>query len=146
MIRSNLCDNSYAYIHAKETIAVLNTAAEGANPNNRKKKVAFKTCAPFIDFISRINNTQVDDAHDIDAVMSMYNLTEYTDNYSETSGCLWQFYRDEPALNNNVIINFPADDNNSNSFKFKQKITGETKNHWVKDVEIMISLKYLSNF
>ena len=78
--------------------------------------------------------------------MSMYNLTEYTDNYSETSGCLWQFYRDEPALNNNVIINFPADDNNSNSFKFKQKITGETKNHWVKDVEIMISLKYLSNF
>ena len=57
--------------------------------------------------------------------MPMYDLIEYSDSYSKTSGSSWQSYRDEPALNNNnVIIDFLADDNKSNSFKFKQKITG----------------------
>ena len=59
--------------------------------------------------------------------MLMYNLIEYSNAYSKTSVCLWQYYRDEPALDaNNNITDFPTDDNNSNSFKFKQKITGQT--------------------
>ena len=74
--------------------------------------------------------------------MPMYNLIEYSDNYSKTSGSLWQFYRDEPALNNdNVIIDFLVDGNNSNPFKFKQKITREANNNGTKDIGIMVPLK-----
>ena len=77
----------------------------------------------------------------------MYNLIEYTDTYSKTTGILWQYYRDEPALdNNNNIVDFPVNNNTSTSFKFKQQITGQTGNSGTKDVEIMIPLKYLSNF
>ena len=76
--------------------------------------------------------------------MSMHNLIEYSDNYSKTSGILGNI--DEPALNNvGIIIDFP-DANNSGSFKFKQKITGQTGNDGTKDVHIMVSLKHLSNF
>ena len=79
--------------------------------------------------------------------MPMYNLIEYSDAYSKTLGSLWQYYRDEPVLDNNGnIIYFPDDNNNSASFKFKQKITGQTGNDGRKDVEIMVPLKYLSNF
>ena len=67
-----------------------NTAAAGANANNVNKKLIFKNCAPFTNCISEINNTQVDNAKDIDIAMLMYNLIEYSDNYSETSGSLWQ--------------------------------------------------------
>ena len=97
--------------------------------------------------LTKINNTQIDDAQKIDVVMSMYNLIEYSDVYSKTSGSLWQYYRDEPALDNNGnIIDFPDGNNNSASFKFVQKITGQTGNGDTKDVEIMVPLKYLSNF
>ena len=75
--------------------------------------------------------------------MPMYNLVEYIDKYSKTSVSLWQYYRDETALNNGVIANPLA---NSASFSFKQKITGETGDDGGKDVEIIVSLKYLSNF
>ena len=129
MIRSNLSDYSGVYIHVKGTMTVTNTAAQGAAANDRNKGIIFKNCAPLINCISRINNTQIDEAHDIDVVMHMYNLFEYIDIYSKISGILWQYYKDEPDLNNNnVIINFSADDNNSNLFKFKQKITGQTNN------------------
>ena len=78
--------------------------------------------------------------------MPMYNLIEYSDTYSKTSGSLWQYYRVELARNNNgEIIDFLTD-NNSLSFKFKQKITRQTENGDKKDVETMIPLKYLSNF
>ena len=59
------------------------------------KEIIFKNCAPFTDCISEINNTQVDNAKDLDVVMLMYNLIEYSDNYSKTRGSLWQYYRDE---------------------------------------------------
>ena len=76
--------------------------------------------------------------------MPMYNLIEYRDIYSKKSGSLWQYYRDEPALDNNKnIVNFPA---NGNNFKFKPKITGQTGDNGRKDVQIMVLLKYLSNF
>ena len=101
------------------------------------KGVAFKTCAPFTNCISEINNTQVDNAKDIGIVMPMYNLIEYSDNYAKTTGSLWQYFRDEPD----------DDLEDSESFKSKIKITGKTLNNGnEKDVEIMVPLKYLSNF
>ena len=86
MLRSSLCDYSDAYILVKGNITVNNTAADGAAANNTNKKVIFKNCAPFTDCISKINNTQVANAKDIDIVMRMYNLIECSDNYSKTSG------------------------------------------------------------
>ena len=77
MLRSSLCDYSDAYILAKGNISVNNTAAAGAAANNTNK-VVFKNCSLFTDCISKINNTQVDNAKDIDVVMPMYNLIEYT--------------------------------------------------------------------
>ena len=77
----------------------------------------------------------------------MYNLIKYSDVYLKTLGSLWQYYIDETAIdNNNNIIDFPTKNNNSISFKFKQKITSQTRNGGTKDVEIMVPLKYLSNF
>ena len=86
MLRSSLCDYSDAYILAKGNITVNYTAADGASANNTNKKVIFKNCAPFTSCISKINNTQIDNAEYIDIVMPMYNLIEYSDNYSKTSG------------------------------------------------------------
>ena len=71
MIRSNLCDYSDAYIYVKGTITIRNTETAAA-PNNRNKKVIFENCVSFINCISGKNNTQVDDAHDIDVIMPMY--------------------------------------------------------------------------
>ena len=65
-----------------------------------KEIIVFKNCAYFTNCISEINNTQVDNAKDIDIVMPMYNLVEYSDNFAKTSGSLWQYYRDE--ANNNL--------------------------------------------
>ena len=79
-------DYSDAYILVKGTITVPNTAAADADANNDNKKLIFKNCAPFINCIREINKTKVDNAKDIDIVMSMYNLIEYSDNYSKTSG------------------------------------------------------------
>ena len=147
MIRSNLCDYSDSYILAKGTITDPKAAASGAAVNNNSKKVILKICAPFTDCITEINNTQVDGAQKIDVVKPMYNLIEYSDAYSKTSGSLWQLYRDEPILDNNGnIIDFPDHNKNSPSFKLKQKITGQAGNGGTKDVEIMVPLKYLSSF
>ena len=110
------------------------------------KKVVFTNCAPFTNCISGINNTQVDNAKDIDIVMPTYNLIEYSDNYSKISGSLWQYCKDLPAANKNgEIVNF-AVNNLTDSFNFKAKMTGQTGDNGTKDVEIMVSLKYLSNF
>ena len=89
MLKSRLCDYSDAYILVKGTISVNDTAAQGAVVNNNYKKVIFKNCVPFTNCISEINNTQIDNAKDIDIVMPMYNLIEYSDNYAKTTGSLW---------------------------------------------------------
>ena len=86
MLKSTLCDYSNVYILVKG-----NTSAADAVVNNTNKKVIFKNCAPFTNCISEINNTQVDNAKVIDIVMPMYNLIEYSDNYSKTSESLWQY-------------------------------------------------------
>ena len=146
MLRSSLCDYSDAYILVKENISVNNTATAAADPNNRNKKVIFKNCAPFSNCISKINNTQVDNAEYLDIVTPMYNLIEYGNNYSKTSVSLWQYCKEIPAVNNVADI---ADFNGANatdSFNFKTKITGQTNNDGRIDVEIMVPLKYLSNF
>ena len=90
MLKSSLCDYSDAYIPVKGTISVNNTAAQSAVANNTNKRVIFKTCAPFTNCISEINNTQIDNAKDIDIVMPMFNLIEGSDNYVKTTGSLWQ--------------------------------------------------------
>ena len=92
ILMSSLCDYSDAYILVKGNITVNNTAADGAAANNTDKKVIFKNCAPFTNCISKINNTQTDNAEYIDIVMPMYNL--------KTSGSLWQYCKDIPAVNN----------------------------------------------
>ena len=89
MLKSSFCDYRDVYILVKGTITVANTVvatAAAKNVNKTMSKVIFKNCAPFTDCISEINNTQVDNAKDIDVVMPMYNLVEYSDNYSKTSG------------------------------------------------------------
>ena len=139
MLKSSLCDYSDAYILVKGKITIAgagdDTAARQGDEGDQG--VAFKNCAPFTICISEINNTQIDNFKDIDIVMPMYNLIEYSDNYAKTSGNLWQYYRDEP--NDNLA--------NSESFNSKIKITGKTPNNGnEKDVEIMVPLKYLSNF
>ena len=143
MLKSRLCDYSNAYILVKGTITVNNTAAAA---NNTNKKVIFKNCAPFTNYISETNNTQVDNAKDIDIVMPMYNLIEYSDNYAKTSGSLWQYCKDIPARNNNNEIDDFTGGNTTNSFNFKAKITGKTGDDVTKNVEIMVPVKYLSNF
>ena len=78
--------------------------------------------------------------------MPMYNLIEYSDNYAKTTGSLWQYCKDIPARDNNdEIIAFDVN-SLTDSFKFKAKITGQTGNDGTKDVEIIVPLKYLSNF
>ena len=97
--------------------------------------------------ISKINNTDIDNAKYIDIVMPIYNVIEYSDNYSKTSGSLWQYYKDIPAVNNNGNIADFDGANATYSFNFKTKITGRTNNDGeINVVEIMVPLKYLSNF
>ena len=133
MLKSSLCDYSDAYILVKGKIAI---AEAGVDPvarqaDERNKGVIFKNCAPFINCISEINNTQIGNAKDIDIVMPMYNLIEYSDNYAKTKGSLWQYFRDEPVANDDI--------EDSKSFKSKIKITGKTPNDDnEKDVEIMV--------
>ena len=123
MLRSDLCDFSDAYIVVKGDITVDKktfTADDFEAPNNTaanvtatntannnafgEKKLVFKNNAPFINCISKINGVKIDNAEDLDVVMPMYNLLEYSKNYKKTTGSLWNYYRDEP--------NGSTDDNN----------------------------------
>ena len=105
--------------------------------DERNKGIIFKNCAPFTDCISEIYSTQIDNAKYLDVVMLMYNLIEYSDNYSKTSGSLWQYYRYDP--NDNIT--------QSESFKYKFKITGKSPVAGnTKDAKIAVPLKYFSNF
>ena len=139
MLRSNSCDYADAYILVKGTITITFAGDDDATKrlDERNKAVTFKNCAPFTKCISRINNASIDNAQDIDIVMPMYNLIEYSDNYSKISGSLWQYYKDDP--NDNI--------RQSESFKSKIKITGKTPASGnIKVVEIIVLLKHLSKF
>ena len=161
MLRSNLCDYSDAYVLVKDTITVT---APGANNNannirdKRNRPLILKNNAPFVSCITIINGELIEDADDLDIVMSMYNLLEYSKNYRKTIGSLYNYYRDE--------LSDDADDNNfdntkvinSNTFKYKNKITGNNYNvdagaqgydvnkNGTQEVELAIPLKYLGSF
>ena len=132
-----MCDSSDAYIVVKGKITVT-------NPNNDAydKELAFKNDASFTSCILKVNNTLIDNAEDLDIVMPMYNLLEYSKNYRKTTGSLWNYYRDEP--NSGAVGNI----RNSKPFDYKTSITGKLEGNSVEkdDVEIAVSLKYLSNF
>ena len=83
-----MCGYSDAYMHVKGTIVVQKMEQQKLQTTEIKKKVIFKNCAPFTNCICEVDNTQVDDAHGIDLRMAMYNLIEYSDIYSKTSGSL----------------------------------------------------------
>ena len=91
VIKSNLCDYSDAYI-----LVTGNMRATGGGDT----KFAFKNCAPFTKCITHINDEHVDNADNLDIIMPMYNLIEYSHNYSDTSASLWQFKRDKQNMNN----------------------------------------------
>ena len=143
MLRSYLRDYSDAYIVVKGSVTVT-------RPNSvlYDKILAFKNNAPFTSCISKINNTLIDNAEDLDIVMPMYNLLEYSKNYRKTTGSFWDYYRDEPNSGlggNNNNAKFSIKD--SKSFDYKTSITGKLEgNNTEKEVEIVVPLKYLSNF
>ena len=167
MLRSDLCDFSDAYIVVKGNITVTkktftaddfeapnNTAANATATNTAnnnafgEKKLVFKNNAPFINCISKVNGVKIDNAEDLDVVMSMYNLREYSKNYRKTTGSLQNYYRDEPnsgADANNINHSIL----NSNSFDYKANFIedGITQNNLTKNVvKIVVPLKHLSNF
>ena len=136
LIKSNLCDYSDAYILVTGDITVRN--------GSENRKIAFKNCAPFT---KCVNDEHVDNADYLDIVRSMYNLIEYSDNYSDTSRSLWQFKRDEQGMNNGNSIDTNSD--NSSSFKYQLsffKALPAADNGVFKNVKIAAPLKYLSNF
>ena len=136
MLKSNLCDYADAHIFGRIAITGTGDDAAARQLHERNKGVTFKNCAPCTKCISRINNTDIDNAQDIDIVMPMYNLIEYSDNYSATSGSLWQYYKDDP--NDNM--------EQSESVKSKIRITRKTPADGnTEDVEILVPIKYLSN-
>ena len=132
-LESSLCDYSDAYILVTGNITVV-----GGDVNT---KVAFKNCAPFRKCRTEINETFVDDAEHINIAMAMYNLIEYSDNYSDTSGSLWQFKRDEIEGDVDLTVNAQHIPNNSSSFKYKSSFITNRNG-----VKIAVPLKYLSNF
>ena len=132
-LESSLCDYSDAYILVTGNINVT-----GGNANT---KVAFKNCAPFKKCRTEINETFVDDAEHINIAMPMYNLIEYSDNYSDTSGSLWQFKRDEIERDNDLTVDAQHIPNNLSSFKYKSSFITNRNG-----VKIAVPLKYLSNF
>ena len=114
MLRSYLCDFTDAYVVVKGYTAV--TKPEDAK---RNKSVAFKNNAPFINCISKMNGIQIENAEDLDVVMPMYILVEYSKNYKKITGSLQNYFKDEPS---NSLSS------NSESFKYKTSITGNTYN------------------
>ena len=128
MIESRLCDYSDAYILVTGNII--------ATPNNAATQVVFKNCAPFEKCRTELNETFIDEATHINITMSMYSLIEYSDNYSDTSGSLWQFK-----------ISDVTNANNASSFKYKGNFIGNTEANGTKNgVKIAVPLQYLSNF
>ena len=109
-----------------------------ATPNNAATQVVFKNCVPFVQLSPEINETFIDEATHINIAMPMYNLIEYSDNYSSTSGSLWHFKRDEITNNTDV-----TNDDNAPSFKHKASVIGHTENNGTKnEVNIALPLKY----
>ena len=135
-----MCDYAEAYILVDGTIRATNAVSA--------TRLALKNCAPFTKCNLEINDEHVDTAENLDIVMPMYNLIEYSDNYQDSSATLYQYKQDEPPDNN---VNLTAD--NSTSFRYKVNLLGNINaanpdNARVGrlNVKIVVALKYLSNF
>ena len=138
VLKPNLCDYAEAYILVDGTIG-----GKGGDNNTR---LTLKNCAPFTKCNLEINDEHIDTAENLDIVMPMYNLIEYSDNYQDSSATLYQYKRDEPP-EANAIDDLTAD--NSNSFKYKVSLLGNpvvADNIAKRSVKVVVPLKYLSNF
>ena len=165
MLRSNLCDFNDAYIVVNGNITATkkrftaddieapdNTPAKVAATNTAnnnvfgEKKMVFKNNASFINSVSKINCVKIDNAEDLDVLMLMYNLLEYSKNYKKTTGSLWNYYRDE--TNSGVNDGMANSIMGSKSFDYKANFIGSaTHNYLTKnDVKIVVPLKYLRHF
>ena len=169
MLRLDLCDFNNAYIVVKRNITVVKkifTADDFEAPNNTvnnanvtntvrnntfgEKKLVSKNNAPFTNYISKTNGVKIDNAEDLDVVIPMYNLLEYSKNCEKTTRSLWNYYRDEPNSGtdaNNITHSFL----NSESFDYKANFmeNGVTKNNLIKnDVKIVVLLlkQFLEKF
>ena len=142
IIKPNLCDYSDAYILVTGDIKVADVAA---NTN-----VAFRNCDPFTSCVTRINDKHVETVENLDIIMPMYNLIEYSNKYADSSGSLYQFKRDGSPMNDaENPLNVALD--NSTSFKYKASLLGkaayaDVNNRSLKNTKIVVPLKYLSNF
>ena len=116
MLRSYLCDYNDAYIVVK---GIVTARAEEKDRDERNRQIILKNNTPFISCISKINGTLIENAEDLDIVMPMYNLLGYSKNCSETSGSLWNYYRDELTDETNDNNNRNKNVINSKSFKHK---------------------------
>ena len=167
MLRSHLCDFSDAHIFVKGNIFVakktfpaddiyaLNNTAANATATNAAnnnafcdKKFVFKNNASFINCISKINGVKIDNAEDLDVVMPMYNLLQFSKNYKKTTGSLWNYYRDEPSSTIGAS-NITHSILNSESFDYKASSmeNGVTHDNLTKnDVKVVVPLKHLGNF
>ena len=143
VLKPNLCDYAEAYILVDGTIRAANAL--------NATRLALKNCAPFTKCSLEINDEHVDTAENLDIVMPMYNLIEYSDNYQDSSATLYQYKRDEPPEDNAVA---DLTDNNSCSFKYKFSLLGNIPQLDAADaaragrlnVKVVVPLKYLSNF
>ena len=140
VLKSHLCDYNDAQILV--TVYLTVRAAPGT-------QITFKNCVPFTKCITKIDKTTIDDAENFDLVMPMYNLIEYNSSYSETTGSLWFYFKDEATDFNTDIANT----DNFKSFKCKTKFLENTVPqpaphavNWIlKNRAIAIPLKHLSN-
>ena len=142
VIKPNLCDYSDAYILVTGDIKIADIAAD--------TNVAFKNCASFTTCVTHTNNEHIETAKNLDIIIPMYHLIDYSDNYSDSTGSLCQFKRNESPMNNignplNVALN------NSRSFKYKASLLGKAtdidrNDRSLKNIKLVFALKYLSNF
>ena len=142
VLKPNLCDYAEAYILIDGTIRATNAV--------NATRLALKNCAAFTKFNLEINDEHVDTAENLDIVMPVYNLIEYSDNYQDSSATLYQYKRDEPPEADGVA---DLTATNSDSLKYKIKllgnvteVAGDAAGVRRLNVKVVVSLKYLSNF
>ena len=142
VLMPNLCDYAEAYILFDGTIRAANAV--------NATRLALKNCAPFTKCTLEINDEHVDTPENLDIVMPMYNLIEYSDNYQDSSATLYQYKRDEPSEADAVA---DLTGNNSNSLRYKIKllgnvteVAGDAAGVRRLNVKVVVPLKYLSNF
>ena len=142
VLKPNLCDYAEAYILVDGIIRATNAV--------NATRVALKNCAPFTKCNLEINDEHVDTAENLDIVMPMYNLIEYSDNYQDSSATLYQYKRDEPP-EDNAVANLTADNSDSSKYKIKllgnvTEVAGNAAGVRRLNVKAVVPLKYLSNF